>query len=152
LLVSEDCVEDGDELSHEGDDDDLGSLSGGGEALFCGGEGGIASGADHGGHVGDVADGLAAAGDVSLALHEAGIAIEGCDAEQGGGGAVGDLAQFRHQAEQGVAEHGPDAGDGADQGVLAGEVGVVGDSLGDGLIEAGDVVGQALDAAGGPGA
>src|SRR2546423_708575 len=80
-LVSQDCIEDGDELSHEGDDDDLGSLAGGLEMLLEGCEDGVASGSDERGHVGDIADGLSSACDVPLTLEASAFVVEGSDAE-----------------------------------------------------------------------
>lgn len=49
-------------------------------------------------------------------------------------------ARTGHQAEQRVAEHRPDAGDGADQGVFAAQVRILGDGLGDGGVERPDIV------------
>jgi predicted Rossmann-fold nucleotide-binding protein len=55
-VVAEHGVERGDHLSHDGNDDDLWFLVGGGKTIMEDFESGIVSGGAHGGHVEDVTD------------------------------------------------------------------------------------------------
>src|SRR4051794_33165384 len=56
-VVAEECVGEDEELSHDGDDGDLGLFAGGAETVSEGGEGRIEASCDEGGHVEGGADG-----------------------------------------------------------------------------------------------
>jgi hypothetical protein len=146
LSVAQDGVEDGDELSHEGDEGDLGLLAGGQETLSEGLEDRVVQGAGEGGHVGDIADRLSAAEDVSLSAQDPAVEGVGRDPDEGGRLSVGEPAEFWHQGQQGVAEDGSDAGDRAEQLVLARQLRIGLDGGRDGLVEGQEIVLQPIDA------
>lgn len=139
LVCAQDGVEGCDELSHDRDDGDLWLFSGLDEALFEGCHDRVVITGDEGGHVGDVADRLAAAEDAPSAFEGSALAIERSDPDQRGGLAVRQRAEFGHQGEQGVGEDRADPRDRAQQGVPARHRLIAGDGLGDGLVEQEDV-------------
>src|SRR3954452_4632757 len=83
FLVSQDGVEDGEELAGDGDEGDHVGLSGGAEAFAGGLEDGVVTGRDEGGQEQGGAHALASAGDHALAFPVAGLAGGG---GEGGGG------------------------------------------------------------------
>src|SRR3954467_13210403 len=74
FLVSQDGVEDGEELAGDGDEGDHVGLSGGAEAFAEGFEDGVVTGRDEGGQEQGGAHALASTGDHALAFPVAGLA------------------------------------------------------------------------------
>src|SRR5579862_8866347 len=85
LAAGEDEVGGRDQAPGDGDGDDLGRLGAVGEALGEGLEGGIAALGGEGGEIDHSPGSLPAPGDEALALELAAVAVEGGDAQQGGG-------------------------------------------------------------------
>src|SRR3989344_1027628 len=85
-----------DELSHDGDGDELLGLAGGGEPFGEGLEAGIEALGGDGGEVEHPAWSGPPAGDEALTFPLPGVAIEGCDAEKAGGLTSLHSAKVRH--------------------------------------------------------
>src|SRR4051812_49710194 len=85
FLVSQDGVEDGEELAGDGDEGDHLGLAGGAEAIAEGLEDGVVTAGHEGCQEQGAADALAAAADHALALPLAGLAGGGGKASAGGG-------------------------------------------------------------------
>src|SRR4051794_41645657 len=85
FLVSQDGVEDGEELAGDGDEGDHLGLAGGDEALAEGLEDGVVTAGDEGCQEQGAAHTLAAAADHALALPLAGLAGGGGKGRGGGG-------------------------------------------------------------------
>src|SRR4051812_49460614 len=86
FLVSQDGVEDGEELAGDGDEGDHLGLAGGAEAIAEGLEDGVVTAGDEGCEEQGAAHALAAAADHALALPLAGLA--GVGGKGGGGGGL----------------------------------------------------------------
>ena len=119
LLALEDEVCGFDELSHDGDDGDLGRLSIGQEALCEGLQGGIGSFGGEGGQVEQAARAAPAAGDEAGAAMLAAVAVEGGDPDQGGGLSAFHGAELGHSHDESGRDNGADAGQ-AEQQTIAG--------------------------------
>src|SRR4051794_41479448 len=85
FLVSQDGVEDGEELAGDGDEGDHLGLAGGAEVIAEGLEDGVVTAGDEGCEEQGAAHALAAAADHALALPLAGLAGVGGKACEGGG-------------------------------------------------------------------
>jgi hypothetical protein len=89
-----------DELSHDGDDGDLGRFSGVAQALGEGFEARVEALGGDGGQVEHVARASPSAADEGLALPLSRLSIEGRYAEQGGGLPAPEVSQFGHADQQ----------------------------------------------------
>src|SRR5258708_20293283 len=145
--AAEHGIEGDDELSHDRDDGDLGLLAGGAEALLEGLEVGVPDGGGLSGHEEDASNIGAAAEDTAQAAHFAAVEVVGHDADEGGDLAVGDVAEFGQQGDQGGAKDRTDAAHRADQLLAGREVRLGGDRLDDALVEPGPVGLPLADAA-----
>src|SRR6187200_2297605 len=108
FAVSQDGVEDDEELSHAGDQGLLAGFSGGAELVVMGGDDRVGAAGDQGGHVEGGAHGGSAAGDGAAAAHAAAVAVDRGDADQGGdlaAGQVAELGQLGDQGTQGGGAH-----------------------------------------------
>ena len=82
--VAQHCVEGGDHLAHDGDDDDLGLLAGGGEAIAEGFEGWVVAAGAERGHVEDIADRPAASVDAAGSFELAAVVVVRGETDEGG--------------------------------------------------------------------
>ena len=113
-----------DELAHDGDDGDLLGLSALDEALGEGSEAVIAAPCGHGGEVEHAAWPAAPAGDEAQTFPLAAVAVVGSHADQGGGLAPAQGAEFGHPHHQGGGDHRPHARQREQQTQARQEVGV----------------------------
>src|SRR4051794_41412120 len=117
FLVSQDGVEDGEELAGDGDEGDHLGLAGGAEVIAEGLEDGVVTAGDEGCEEQGAAHALAAAADHALALPLAGLAGGGGQAG-GGGGTVLFVGGGGRRLGRGGSGGGPArAGDGGEEGV-----------------------------------
>src|SRR3990170_869579 len=93
--VSEDGVEDGEELTHDGGEGELLGFAGGEQASVEAGQDGVVMGSDEGGHVEHGADLGPAAPGCARAAPGAAVTVYGGDTDQGGDLFVVELAEFR---------------------------------------------------------
>src|SRR5918995_4851612 len=107
--VAEHGVQRSDHLAHDGDDDDLGLLAGGGESLVEYFEGGVVTAGAEGSHVEDVSDPHASAVDAAVSPQLAAVEIVGRETDQGGDLLAAHAAELRQQGDEGEGEHGADA-------------------------------------------
>jgi hypothetical protein len=84
LSGPENGVEDDEELSHKGSEDELWRLPCGSQPVVAWAKDRIAAGGDESGHVESAPDGATAGAHAALALALAAVVGEGCDASQGG--------------------------------------------------------------------
>src|SRR6185312_13764343 len=108
-MVADDGVEGHRDFSHAGDERDLAGFSVVAEPPVEGFDGGVVADGAQGGDVEDVADADAAASDGTVAAPGAAVAVDGRDADEGGGLVAGQTAELAHVGDQGVGEDGPDA-------------------------------------------
>ena len=111
FAVSQDGVEDDEELAHAGDEGLLAGFAGGAELFVVGGDDGIGAAGDQGGHVEGGAHGGAAAGDGAAAAQGAAVAVDRRDPDQGGDLAAVEMAEFGQLGDQGAQRRRADAGD-----------------------------------------
>lgn len=95
-----------------------------------------------GGHVKGVPGGAASAADVAQAALITTVAVVRRDARQGGGGLLGERAQFGHFGQHGGGDHGADAGNGIQPFGFAGQFRVLGDERGNGRVALFDLLVQ----------
>src|SRR5580658_33087 len=119
-LISQDGVEDGEELSGYGNQCDELGLAGCNELVAEWLEDWIVMAGDHRGHEQDVADAFAAAADEALASPLTGLAGPGRKANQSGDLAAIEGAELRQFGDQGAGNNRPDAGNGREQVLLLG--------------------------------
>ena len=127
-ILAEQSVEQADELTHDGDEGDLVRLAAGREAFVAGLGGGFAADRRHRGHVEQAAGMCAAATDGASAAMLSGVAVEGGEAEQRGGLAAAEAAEFGHVGAEAGGSDGTAAGDRPNDAGAAGEFGGVGDA------------------------
>src|SRR3954469_9342376 len=151
FLVSQDGVEDGEELAGDGDEGDHLGLAGGAEAIAEGLEDGVVTAGDEGCEEQGAAHALAAAADHALALPLAGLAGVGRQACEAGGLLLVEGAARGQLGDGGSGDDRPDAGDGGEEVLLvapggrAAHAGVdLGIDLGELLLEGADEAGDAL--------
>src|SRR5690242_20613362 len=102
--VAEHCVEHGDHLAHDGDDDDLGLFAGGGETIAEGLEGWVIAAGAEGGHVEDVADRPAASVDAAAAFELAAVAVIRGETDEGGDLLAAHVAELRQPGDEAEGE------------------------------------------------
>ena len=146
LIVLEHCVEDGEELSGDGDDDLLRCLSRAGHARDEVGEGGMVS-CPQGGDVEHGSHERPAAVDTSPRGSPAAVASDGSEAGEGGDLAAPGVPEFGHVRQQRQGDDGADTGGGLQPGADAGAFGIVGDGTGDVAFDVGDLAVEEADVA-----
>src|SRR4051812_45567058 len=151
FLVSQDGVEDGEELAGDGDEGDHLGLAGGAEVIAEGLEDGVVTAGDEGCEEQGAAHALAAAADHALALPLAGLAGGGGKACEGGVLLLVEGAERGQLGDEGSGDDRSDAGDGGEEVLLvapggrAAHAGVdLGIDLGELLLEGADEAGDAL--------
>src|SRR5712672_3967247 len=102
FAVSEDGIEDDDELSHAGGERLLAGFSGGSELDVVGRDDGIGAAGDQGRHKQSSAHGRAAAGDGAAPAHRAAVAVDRRDTDEGGDLAAIEAAEFGQLGDQGA--------------------------------------------------
>ncbi len=132
-VLAQEGVEQAGESAHDGNEGDLVRLAGGGEALVAVLGGRFPADRGQGCHVEQMARLGAAAAVLS------GVAVEGGEAEQGGGLAAAKGAELGHVSAEAGGVDGTEAGDRLDDGVAAGELGVGSDALAHAAVAVGDV-------------
>jgi hypothetical protein len=110
-------VGDDDEFADAGSESEFGGFPLGAQAFVEVADGRIAARCRKRGHVEDVAQIGAASGDGAVTASFAAIVGKGGDADQAGGLASSDRAEFAHVGDQGGGEHRTDAGHGDEQAV-----------------------------------
>src|SRR6185312_15419513 len=115
FCVSGDGVEDGEELAHAGDHGNHLWLTGGDEMKPESTDGGVVADGGHGGEEEGGADGAASAADEGLAAPTAGLAGEGCDADEAGDLAAVEAAELGQFGDQGAGDDRADARDGSEE-------------------------------------
>lgn len=133
-------VEDGEELSHGGGDDDFERFAGGFESGGKGFEAVVVKQGVEGGHVEGVAGVGAAALDGTFAVTWAGLVAQGRDACEFGDLGAADRAEFGELDEELVGGVGSDARDRVDDPCGFAPVVVVVDEFGDGAVEVFDLL------------
>ena len=111
FAVSEDGIEDDDELSHAGGESLFAGFAGGSQLGVVSGDEWIGAAGDQGGHVERGAHGRAAAGDGAAPAQGAAVAIDRCHADQRGDFAAVEMAEFGQLGDQGAQRRLADAGD-----------------------------------------
>src|SRR5580658_2806604 len=101
LSVSQDGVEDDEELADAGGEGLFGGFSGGSQLLVIGGDDGIGAGSDQCGHVKRGPHWGAPAGDGFSAAPNAAVAIDGGDADEGGDFSPIEAPELRQFGDQG---------------------------------------------------
>src|SRR3954462_15229050 len=151
FLVSQDGVEDGEELAGDGDEGDHLGLAGGAEAIAEGLEDGVVTAGPEGSEEQGAAHALAPAADHALALPLAGLAGVGRKACEAGDLLLVEGAELGQLGDEGSGDDRPDAGDGGEEVLLvapggrAAHAGVdLGIDLGELLLEGADEAGDAL--------
>ena len=138
-VVAEHGVERGDHLSHDGNDDDLWFLVGGGKTIMEDFESGIVSAGAHGGHVEDVTDRQTSAIDAAASFKLSAIEVIRCKSDEGGDLLAAHLSEFRQQGDEGESERGADAPHRGQQFIASREIGIGGDDLGHTSVEQKDI-------------
>jgi hypothetical protein len=134
VRVGEQAVEEDDEFAHDGGEGDFGGFASFAQALVKDAQDGVVADGGEGGHVEDVADRFAPAGNAAGAGIGAAILVVGSDACQGGGFLVTEGAQFGHLGEQGRGGHRTHAGDGLQAVGLGLKRGVGGEQFNKGAV------------------
>ena len=143
--VADACVDDGDELAHDGSEGDDFLFAVIEEAFVEGLEGGVVTAGGERGHEEDGSEFDASAADPAVAVALAALVWVGSDAGEGGAGLAVEGAEFGHESGQGGGDDGAaafDAGDGLDADAQA--VGLAGQA-GDLVVEPGDRAVELLD-------
>jgi hypothetical protein len=109
-LVFEHGIEDEQEFSHTGGEDDFKGFARSFETLGKGADSGIAAACGKGGHVEDGADIASSAPDGALAAELSGIVVEGSQAREGGDFLAAEASEFGELGQEGGGEDGSDAG------------------------------------------
>src|SRR5262249_19919970 len=104
-IVAKHRVEDGDDLTHHSDEDDLGFLSGGREAIVEGSELGIATVADQSRHVEHAPHRSTAAPDAAHPLEPAAVKVVGRNSDQRRNLLAVHLSEFWQQGEERDGQH-----------------------------------------------
>src|SRR5262245_32467950 len=138
-IIAEHSVEGCDHFSHDGDDDDLGFLVGGGESFVEGLEGGTVTACAEGGHVEDVTDRHPTTIDTAVSLELAAVEVIGWEADEGG-----DLlaAPIPESGQRGVGCEGQHRADAWHRGqplIALSESNIGGNHLGQALVEEADI-------------
>src|SRR5262249_43925006 len=107
--IAETRVEGCDDVSHDGDDDDLGFFVGGSEAFVEGFEGGTVTACTEGGHIKDVTDRHPTTIDAAVSLELAAVEVIGCEADEGGDLFAAHLPEFWQQGDEREGQHRADA-------------------------------------------
>ncbi len=144
-VCAEEGVEQAGKLAHDSDESNFVRFAVGGEALVAGLGGRLVANRGHGGHVEQVAGLGAATTDGAAAAVLAGVAVEGGEAEEGGGLAAAEAAEFGHGGAEGGGVDGAEAGDRLDDGVATGECGVGSDAVAHAAVAGSDVGLQGLE-------
>ena len=154
-VCAEEGVEQAGKPAHDSDESNFVRFAVGGEALVAGLGGRLVADRGHGGHVEQVAGLGAATTDGAAAAVLAGVAVEGGEAEEGGGLAAAEAAEFGHGGAEGGGVDGAEAWDRLDDGVATGEFGVGSDAVAHAAVAGSDVglegFGDGAEAAGGLG-
>ena len=154
-VCAEEGVEQAGKPAHDSDESNFVRFAVGGEALVAGLGGRLVANRGHGGHVEQVAGLGAATTDGAAAAVLAGVAVEGGEAEEGGGLAAAEAAEFGHGGAEGGGVDGAEAWDRLDDGVATGEFGVGSDAVAHAAVAGSDVglegLGGGAEAAGGLG-
>ena len=150
-VLAQEGVEQAGESAHDGNEGDLVRLAAGDEALVAGLGGRFPAHRGQGCHVEQMARLGAAAADGAVAAVLSGVAVEGGEAEQGGGLAAAKGAELGHVSAEAGGVDGTEAGDRLDDGVAAGELGVGSDALAHAAVAVGDVGLEGLERGAGAG-
>src|ERR1700693_2213186 len=111
FTVSQDVVEDDEELSHAGDEGLFAGFAGGSEFLVVGSDERVFPAGDEGGHREAGADRGAAAGDGAAAAQHTAVTVDRGHPDQGGDLAAGETAEFGQFGDQDAPGCRADAGD-----------------------------------------
>src|SRR3954464_1442430 len=118
FLVSQDGVEDGEELAGDGDEGDHVGLAGGAEAFAEGFEDGVVTGRDESGEEQGGAHALASAGDHALAFPVAGLAGVGGQAGEACDLLIVEGSELGQLGDEGSGRDRADAGHGGEEVLL----------------------------------
>ena len=138
-IIAEHSVEGCDHFSHDGDDDDLGFLVGGGEAIVEGFEGGIVSACAEGRHVEDITDRHATTVDAAVSPELAAIEVVWRETDEGGDLLAAHLPELWQQGDEREGQHRADAWHRGQQLIELSESSIGGDHLGQALVEEADI-------------
>ena len=139
-------VEEEEELTHSGGESDLCGLTAGAQLLVESTEKGIGTDGTEGGHVDGTTQAVAAAGDVALTLELTAIVVERSDAEERGGLAAGEGAQFGTEGQSGGGREETYPFDLSEPSGLRGERLFLSQSGGESGLQLGNVAGEQRDA------
>ena len=143
----EESVENNQEFSHTGDENDHGLFSLCFQTLGEGFDDGIVPPGGHGSHVENASDGSTAGVDASMSLEGAAVAIEGSDTDQGGNFLPVELPQFRYFSEKRTGSDLSDAGNALHEVALVLPLLIGLDELGNGVLNDLDLGIEMLDGA-----
>ena len=109
FAVSQDGVEDDDELARTGDEGLLAGFAGGSELGVIRGDDRVGAAGDQGGHIEAGMHGDAAAGDGAAGAQRAAVAVDRGDVDQRGDLAAAEMAEFREFGDLGAQRRLADA-------------------------------------------
>lgn len=115
MFFSEDGVEDVEQFVHAGDHSDLEGFTGGAEFLIVVTNNVVASDCGECGHVEGASHDFSAALDDAIAAELSAVAVQGGDADEGGGFLPGAVAKLGEIEDEDACGLGPDAGHGGEQ-------------------------------------
>src|SRR5262249_49543136 len=110
FAVSEDGIEDDDELADASNESLLAGFAGGSELAVVSGDDRIGAAGDQGGHVEGGAHGGAATGDGAAAAHGAAVAVDRSNADEGSDLAAVEMAELGQLGDQGAQRRFADPG------------------------------------------
>jgi len=145
FFLSQDGIEDGQELSHAGDEGDLFSFSSGQQVLIVFSDHGIMPRRSEGGHVQGASDRGASPRDHSPAAGLSTVTVEGRQSHQRGDLLSAGLAEFREFSQECPGRRRPDAFDGQKQLLLFLPDGRVLDVVVDVIVDGGDLAVEQFD-------
>jgi hypothetical protein len=138
-IVADHGIEDGDHLSHDGDDDDFGFLIGRGETVVKDLEGGIVSGCAEGSHVEDVTDRHSAAVDAAMSFELATVEVVRRKSDEGSDLFAAHLAELWQESDQSEGQCRTHAAHRGQQFIALRENGIGSDYLGHAFVEQMDI-------------